>query len=157
MAINISEENKKEFKGFLENSPEGDELKNVVKNLDINKKALFALYIFEMNCINDGKLRMPAFDYLAALFKGKTSLKEDEAITLLDNYINNIWDIEFIGTKAFVNQLIKIFPQGGSKDFVNALEKFYNALEIEPGKERTMPMKHYCDDVRQKIREYIKK
>jgi hypothetical protein len=157
-AITISEEDKKVFKNILGNTDEEKTILNTdVKNLDGNKKILFALYIFEMKLISDSKLRIPAFDCLAALFKGKTSIQENEAAALLNAYAANLWDCEFIGTKAFINQIIKQFPGGGSGDFTGALKNFLKEAGklSAPGQERSMPMKHYLDDVSQKINAYL--
>ena len=161
IALSVSDEDKKVFQTLLdkvrvlEDKGNTDEVKEVlssdVKNLDGNKKILLAAYIFEMGFFTD--FRYAAFDILASLFKAKIPLKEDEVIELLLYYSNNTWDCEFIGTKAFINQIIKQFPKGGSGKFTVALEDFLKKAEAQ--EERSMPMKHYLDDVKQKVMDYF--
>ena len=161
MAINIPDADKKTFQALLdkikilEDKGNTDEVKEVLnsdlKNLDCNKKILMAAYIFEMGFFTD--FRYAAFDCLSSLFKAKVPLKENEVIELINYYNNNLFDCEFIGTKAFINQIIKQFPKGGSDNFIGALEEFAERAETQ--KERSMPMKHYLDDVKQKIKDYL--
>ena len=161
MALVVSDEDKKVFHTLLDkirisgekgNTDEVKEILNTeVKILDGNKKILLAAYIFEMGFFTD--FRYAVFDCLAYLFKAKVPLKEDEVIELLGYYSSNTWDIEFIGTKAFVNQVIKQFPKGGSDAFIGALEGFLAKAETQ--EERSMPMKHYLDDVKQKLVDYL--
>ncbi|MDR3294611.1 MAG: hypothetical protein LBT26_02110 [Clostridiales Family XIII bacterium] len=163
MGITISEDDKNVFETILEklsvpvekdHANEAKEILNAdVKTLDDSKRVLLALSIFETKAISDPKLRNTALYCLAALFKGKLRMAENEAAALLDAYAANLWDCEFIGTKAFVNQIIKQFPDGGSADFAAALKHFLEETEklLKPGEERTMPMKHYLEDLKQKI------
>ena len=167
--LSISAEDKKEFQALLEkiNVPNEkgytDDVKEIlktdVKDLDGSKKILLAAYIFEMGFLTN--LRYTAFDCLASLFKGKVPLKENDVIELIHCYGENLDVCEFIGAKGFINQVIKQFSNGGSNEFILALEKFVQTAEkyLEYYKTSNVgpPMStiHYVEDINQKTKDYL--
>ena len=164
METNISKENREEFKCLLEkldalyNKGKFDEEKEIlstdVKNLDVNKKILLALYIFETDFYTEYLLRNAYFDCLAVLFKSKTPLQEKEAILLLEGFTVNMPFCDRIGTKAFLNQIIKQFPKNVSNDFVKAVETFLEKFDGQ-GLASNQSVQHYLDDLKQKTSEYL--